>query len=83
MILYSIYLQKTAIDMSMETVCILPFDRHDMNHCKCLLQCCIKCPSMVVTVLDYTIAVKNTSPTIKFHFYLLLSHCTVHGIQSF
>ena len=74
--------QKTAMIMDMETACTFPSGKHVMPHCKGLLLCCSKCPSLVIQVEEYNWADKNMCPIISFHVYRFISLFKVHGRHS-
>ena len=56
-------------------------EHNAMNHWKCVLRCCDKCPSMVIPNQEANRDTPHTYPKIHFHVYINVSHCTMHGIH--
>ena len=46
---------------------------------KCALLCCDKCPIIIIISQEANKYTTNTCPTIRFHVYLNVSCCTLHG----
>ena len=78
MILNVSHLQKTSTDTAMAKMCPFTSDRHDLTHCKCVLKCCEKIPSLIIHVEEYTSAETSKYQNICFRVYILLLLCTVH-----
>ena len=52
---------------------------HVLPHCKCVLLCCAKFPSITIPDQETYDQYPNTSPSIRFHIYHLIARCTKHG----
>ena len=50
-----------------------------LSHWKCVLRCCAKCPSVNLPDQETDYQYSDTTPSIKFHIYHLISHCKAHG----
>ena len=65
--------------MEMATMCAYPQYQHALPHWKCEFCCCYNFPRGYIPGQESDRHIFNTSPTITFHFYLLITCCTVHG----
>ena len=74
---YHIY--NTAADMAMSTKLNCTYKHHGIPHCKYVLHCCDKCPSIFLPSQEANKDTTNTCPTITFHVYLNISRCTLNG----
>ena len=68
----------TESDMAMATMCAYTPSHHEFLHWKFVLHSCPSCPSIDLTGQDSDSFHSTTSPTIRFHVYHLIAHCTVH-----
>ena len=50
-----------------------------LTHWKCVLQFCAKCTSVNIPDQETDDQYSNTSPSIRFHIYHIIAHCTTHG----
>ena len=46
---------------------------------KCVLRCCAKCPSINLPDQETDDQYPDTSPSIRFHIYHMITRCTKHG----
>ena len=74
--------QKSS-DMAMATMCAYPSSKYALPHYKCVMRCCAQCPWIYLPIPKTDHNSYNVSPTIRFHLYRHISHCTVHVIFSF
>ena len=58
---------------------VYPQSDHALPHWKCVLRCYAKCPSINLPDQETDDKYSNTSPSILFHIYHLIAHCTTHG----
>ena len=56
-----------------------PQSDNALTHWKCVLQCCAKCTSVNIPDQETDDQYSNTSPSIRFHIYHIIAHCTTHG----
>ena len=52
---------------------------HASPHWKYVLRCCAKCPSINISDQETYDQYPDTSPSISFHIYHIIAHCTKHG----
>ena len=64
-----------SYDMAKVTMCSYPQSDHTLPHCKYVLQCCAKFPSVNLPDQETDYRSPNTSPSIIF----LIARCTQHG----
>ena len=65
-------------DMANAKMCAYPHSDHELPHWKCVMWCCDKCPSTNISDQETDDQYYNTSPSIRFHVYHLISRCTAH-----
>ena len=65
--------------MEKSTMCEYPQSNHTLTHWKCVMRCCAKCPIINLTDQETDDQYTDTSPSICFHIYHLIAHCTKHG----
>ena len=70
---------KTESDMAIEKICAYPSSNFALPHWKCVLFCCAKFPRIDLLSLKLYQHNSHVSPTICFHVYKQIAHCTVHG----
>ena len=68
-----------AYDMEKEIMCAYSQSDHVLPHCKCVLKCCAKFPSIDLPDQETDDQYPNTSPSISFHIYHMITRCTKHG----
>ena len=73
------HIYAKAYDMLKVTMCAYPQSDHMLPHWKFAMRCCAKCPSINITDQEIYDQYSNTSPSIHFHIYHLISRCTTHG----
>ena len=64
--------------MAKETMCECSQSYHELPHCKCVLRCCEKCPSINLPDQETNDQYPHTSPSICFHIYHIIACCTKH-----
>ena len=73
------HIYSRASNMAKEKMCSYPQSDHELPHCKCLFQCCPKCPCLNIPDQETDDQYSYTTPSIRFFIYRLISICTVHG----
>ena len=73
------HIYAKASDMAKSKMCAYPQSDHALPHCKCVLRCYVKCPSINIPDQETDDHYSNTSPSIRFHIYHLIPRCTTHG----
>ena len=68
----SYYMEKAKMCAYLQSDNALP-------HWKFVMRCCAKCPSINMRYQETDAHYSNTSPSIRFHIYHLIAHCTTHG----
>ena len=63
-------------DMERATMCAYSHSDHALPHWKCALRCCAKCVSIYLPDLEADNQYPDTSPSIGFHIYHLITRCT-------
>ena len=76
------HIYATSSDMSMVTMCSYPQSQHAFPNWKCMLSCCSNLPCIDITHQELDRHNSNTSSSICFNIYHLITCCTVHGILS-
>ena len=76
---HGFHIHNTAAYMAMATMCTSPSAHHALPHCKCVLCCCGKCPSMVIPSQEGYIDTTKTFPTLCSHIYKNVSCFTLNG----
>ena len=61
------------------TICEYPQSYHALPHWKCLMQCFYKFPSINLPEQEMDDQYTNTSPSIRFHIYHIITRCSTHG----
>ena len=67
-----------AYDMAKATMNAYPYSDHVLPHWKCVLRYCAKFPRINIPDQETYDKPSNPSPSISFHIYNLISHCTTH-----
>ena len=65
--------------MATATMCTYPPSQHALPHWKCVFHCFEQCPYIDIPGQESDNHHSNTCPTIHFHFYNMVSLCTLHG----
>ena len=68
-----------AYGMAKAKMCAYPQSDHVLPQWKYVLQCFSKCPSINIPDQETGYQYPNTSPSIRFHVYHIIAHCTKHG----
>ena len=50
-----------------------------LPHSKCVLRCCADCPYINIPDQETNLKYEETTPSIRFHVYHIISRCTSHG----
>ena len=79
LILHGHHIYQTSPDMAISIMCDYPPSYNLLMHWKCVLCCCSNLPHIDLSGQESDRHNYNKSPTIKFHVYHLIAHCTVHG----
>ena len=65
--------------MEKATLCAYSQSSNVLPHWKCVFLCCAKCPIINMSDQEKDDKYPDTSPSIRFQIYHLISHCTKHG----
>ena len=60
-------------------MCAYPQSDHALPHCKGVFRRCAKCTCVNIPEQETSYQYPNTTPSIIFHIYHLISRCTAHG----
>ena len=60
-------------------MCTYPHSDHALPHWKYVLPCCSNCPCINIPDQETTKKHEETTPSIRFHIYHIIAHCTAHG----
>ena len=60
-------------------MCAYSQSDHALPHWKCLLRCCVQCPSIIIPDQETDDKHPSSSPSICFHIYHLIAGFTKHG----
>ena len=63
-------------------MCAYPQSDRLLPHCKCVLRCCAKFPSVNLPVQEIYDQYSKTSTSIRFHIYHIIAFCTTHEKSS-
>ena len=66
-------------DMAKATMCAYSQSYNSLQHWKCVLRCCAKCPSINIHDQETDDQYPDNSPSIRFHIYHMIVCCTKHG----
>ena len=78
-ILHGRHIYAKAYDMAKATICAYPQSDHALPHWKGVMWCCAKCSSVNLPDQETDDKYSDTSPSIKFHIYHLISYFSTHG----
>ena len=73
------HIYNTVAYMAMTTMCTYTSKHHGLPHCKCVLCCCDKWPSIVQPSQEANKDITNTLSKIYFHFHRNFSCCTLRS----
>ena len=73
------HIYAKAYDVAKATMCAYPHSYHALTYWKCVLGCCAKRPSLNLPDHETDAHYPDTSPSISFHIYYLISRCITHG----
>ena len=73
------HIYAKSSDMTKATKFAYPQSDHELPYCKYLLQCCAKFPCVNIPDQETDNQYSNTTPSIRFHIYHLISRCKAHG----
>ena len=76
---YGRHIYAKAYGMKKTTMCPYPQSDHAHPHWKCVLQCCDKYPCTNIPDQETYNQYSDTTPSIRFHLYHIISCCTDHG----
>ena len=77
------HIYAKASDMAKAKICIYPQSDYALSHCKCVLQCCDKCPCINLPDQEIDNQYSETTPSIRFHIYHIIGSRTAHGRNPF
>ena len=77
--LHACHIHCTAADMDMAKMCPCPLQHNGIPHWKCILRCCKKLSSLIISSLDTNKDATGMCSAIQFHVYRNVSRCTMHG----
>ena len=66
-------------DISQATICAYPKSDHALPHWKCVLRCCYDCPCINIPDQETDNHNSDTTPSIRFHIYHIITCCSAHG----
>ena len=73
------HIYAKASDMEKATMFTYPHSDHALPHWKCVLRCCSKCPCINLPERETENQYSETTPSIRFHIYHIITRCTGHG----
>ena len=73
------HIYDKASDMAQATMCVYPMYDYAMPHWKCVLRCCADCPCMYLPDQETYYQYLDTTHSIRFHIYHIISRCNAHG----
>ena len=59
-------------------MCAYSQSDHVLPHCKCVMRCCAKCPSINIPDQKTDDQYPDTRDSIRFHIYRIIARCTKH-----
>ena len=60
-------------------MCAYPWYDNALTHCKCVLRYCADCPCINLPYQDTDNQYSDTTPSIRFNIYHIITRCTAHG----
>ena len=79
MIPHGCHIYAKASDMENATMCTYTKSDHALPHWKCVLRCCAKCPCINLLDQETDNKYSETTASIRFHVYHIISRRTAHG----
>ena len=76
---HGFHIHKTAPSMATTTMCTFKSDQHALPNLKCVLRCFPQYPSIIISYQESNKDKTKKIPTIYFHVYRKISHCTLLG----
>ena len=73
------HIYSKAYGMAKATMCAHSQSDHTLPHWKCVLRCCAKCPSINLPDQETDGQYPDTSPSICFHIYHIITRFKKHG----
>ena len=73
------HIYSKVYDMSQVKMCTYPQSDHALPHWKCVLRCCAEFPCINLPDQEMDNQNSDTTPSIRFHIYHIISHCTSCG----
>ena len=73
------HIYAKAYDMENARMCAYSHSDHALPHWKFVLRCCAQCPSINISDQEIYDQYPDTSPSIRFHIYHLISSCKKYG----
>ena len=77
------HIYSKAYNMSKATMCAYPQSDHALTHWEFGMQYCAKCQCVNLPYQEKNDQYSDTSPSIIFHIYHLISRCKTHGRFTF
>ena len=74
------HIYAKSSDMEKEIMCTYPKSDHALPHCICVLWCCADFPCINIHDQEIYKEHEETTPSIRFHIYHIIGHCTAHSI---
>ena len=74
------HIYSKAYDMANAIMCTYPQYDHGLTHWKFVLRFCSDCPCINLPEQERKKKHEETTPSIEFHIYRIIGHCTDHGI---
>ena len=73
------HIYAKSSDTAKATTSAYPYTDDSLPHCKYVMKCCPKCPSINLPDQETDDQYYDTSPSISFHIYHLIVCCSTHG----
>ena len=74
------HIQAKSSDMAKATMCTYPQSYHALLQWKFALRCFDDCTFINIPDQETDKKYEETTPSIRFHIYHIISRCTAHGI---
>ena len=72
------HIKAKAYEIAKAAMCAYSQSDHVLPHWKFVLRCCSKFPSINLPDQETDYQYPDTSPSISFHVYHIIAHCTKH-----
>ena len=72
-------INSKAYDMAKAKTFSYTHSDHSLPHCKCVLRCYTKCPCIYLFDQETGDKYSDTTPSILFSSYHIISHCVENG----